>query len=70
VIVPEPAHPQALPPLHRPTAAQPEPELIQVRIGSVEVRASIPPPAPLPAPVQQGFDDYAAVRSYAGWEKA
>jgi hypothetical protein len=70
VIVPEQAHPQTLPQLHRPSASQPEPDLIQVHIGSLEVRASTPPPAPLPAPVLQGFDDYAAVRSYAGWEKA
>jgi hypothetical protein len=65
VIMPEPARPQALPPLHRPAAA--EPDSIQVRIGAVEVRATTPPPAPPPAPVPQGFDDYSAVRSYAGW---
>jgi hypothetical protein len=70
MIVSEQAPPQTSPPLRRPIAPQPEPHLIQVRIGSVEVRASTPPPASLPAPVQQGFDDYAAVRSYAGWEKA
>jgi hypothetical protein len=67
VIVPELAQAKALPPLRRPAAA--EPESVQVRIGSVEVRAATPP-APPSAPAPQGFDDYAAVRSYTGWERA
>jgi hypothetical protein len=65
VIRPEQAQ-QAVPTLllQRP-AARPEP--IHVRIGTVEVRATTPPPAPPSAPASQGFDDYASIRTYADW---
>jgi len=72
VIVPEQVQPQVSPPPRRPAASQPEPDSIQVRIGAVEVRATsatTPPPAPQPTSAPQGFDDYAAVRSYAGWAR-
>jgi hypothetical protein len=66
VVRPEPARPAVLTPmLQRPTERL-EREPIHVRIGTVEVRATTPPAPPL-APVPQGFDDYAALRSYAGW---
>src|SRR6185436_11287 len=46
---------------------------IHIRIGTVEVQAP-PPEPPLPpgpaAPTNQGFEDYAALRTYAGWEGA
>ncbi|MBA2714809.1 MAG: hypothetical protein H0U55_14790 [Rubrobacteraceae bacterium] len=45
-----------------------EPGPIQVHIGTVEVRASTPPPAPRQPPEPGGFDGYLAVRTYAGWE--
>jgi hypothetical protein len=67
VVRPEPARPAGLTPmLQRPTE-RPEREPIHVRIGTVEVRATTPAPAPPLAPVPQGFDDYAAIRCYAGW---
>jgi len=66
VIRPEPA---ALPSLLQRPTAQAEGDSIHVRIGTVEVRATTPPPAPSPAPAPQGFGDYAAVRSYVGWER-
>jgi hypothetical protein len=48
---------------------------VQVRIGTIEVRANTPPvtppPAPRPAaPVPGGFEDYAMIRSYTGWERS
>ena len=69
VIRPEPAQPAELAPLLRRPTAQPEQDSIHVRIGTVEVRASVPPPAPPPAPLHQGFEDYAMIRSYVGWER-
>jgi hypothetical protein len=69
VIRPEPAHPAVLPPLLQRANTPPERESIHVRIGTVEVRATTPPPASPPAPQHQGFDDYAMIRSYMGWER-
>jgi hypothetical protein len=66
VIRPEQA---ALPSLLQRPTAQAEGDSIHVRIGTMEVRATTPPPAPSPAPAPQGFGDYAAVRSYVGWER-
>jgi hypothetical protein len=47
---------------------------VQVRIGTVEVRAVTPPTTPPPdprpaAPAPGGFDDYAMIRSYVSWER-
>jgi hypothetical protein len=48
------------------TPAEPRP--VQVRIGTIEVRATTPPaPTPRPATTPQGFDDYALVRNYVNW---
>jgi hypothetical protein len=51
----------------------PVPQPTQVRIGTIEVRATTPPatptPAPQSAPVPTGFDDYTMIRSYKGWER-
>lgn len=55
---------------YEPTTAQPESGPIQVRIGTVEVRASTPPAASRQTPEPQGFDAYAAMRTYTGWEGA
>jgi hypothetical protein len=56
-----------------PTAVSSKTQPIHVRIGTIEVRASTPPPARLPAtpaaPLPSGFEDYALIRSYAGWER-
>lgn len=47
-----------------------EPRPIQVRIGTIEVRASTPPPpAPPRAPTPHGFDDYVLLRNYVSWER-
>jgi hypothetical protein len=45
------------------------PQPIQVRIGTIEVRATTPPTTPPPAPAPHGFDDYATIRSYMSWER-
>ena len=45
----------------------PSPE-ITVRIGTIEVRATGAPPAPAPAPATQGFDAFARIRRYQGWD--
>jgi hypothetical protein len=52
-------------------AAAPEPSL-DVRIGTIEIRAAAPPPPPAPPPPvapeppqPSGFDDYVQLRSYA-----
>lgn len=55
-------------------AMPPEPRPIQVRIGTVEVRATTPPPSPpspppASAPVSRGFDDYVHIRTYVNWER-
>ena len=48
------------------TPAEPRP--IQVRIGTIEVRATTPPAPPKPpVPTPQGFDDYAPLRNYLTW---
>lgn len=72
------------PPLIRPARTQPpmfpepaetavtrsESRSIQVRIGTIEVRATTPPPpAPPAAPTPQGFDDYTLIRNYVSWER-
>jgi hypothetical protein len=45
-----------------------EPRPIQVRIGTIEVRATTPPAPPKPpGPTPQGFDDYAQLRNYLTW---
>lgn len=50
------------------TVAPAEPPTIQVRIGTIEVRATTPPaPSPPPVVASQGFDDYMLVRSYKNW---
>jgi len=49
------------------------PPPVQVRIGTVEVRALTPPTTPPPGPqpagdsAPGGFDDYAMIRSYVSW---
>lgn len=57
------------PPETSPTAgdAVPPPH-ITVRIGTIEVRAAVAPPAPAPAPVPQGFEAFARLRRYQGWD--
>jgi hypothetical protein len=51
----------------------PAPQPTQVRIGTIEVRATTqpaaPPPASQTAPVPTGFEDYAMIRSYRSWER-
>ena len=57
--------------LEKPGAPPP----VQVRIGTVEVRAvtplATPPPGPQPPgdTAPGGFDDYALIRSYVSWER-
>jgi hypothetical protein len=48
-------------------AVRPDRGPVQVRIGTVEVRASTPPATGHP-PGPHGFDGYLAMRTYAGWE--
>jgi hypothetical protein len=50
-----------------PADVPPERGPVQVRIGTVEVRASTPPAIGQP-PESHGFDGYLAMRTYAGWE--
>jgi hypothetical protein len=59
------------PTLAEPAATPSEPPSIQVRIGTIEVRATTPPapPVPAPAPTSQGFDDYVLVRTYMNREQ-
>jgi hypothetical protein len=49
------------------------PQPIQVRIGTIEVRANTPPDAPPPEPRlaqgPSGFDGYTMIRSYMSWER-
>lgn len=46
-----------------------ESRLVQVRIGTIEVRATRPPERPPGcAPEPQGFAAYTAIRTYRGWE--
>jgi hypothetical protein len=71
IIKPAPAseRPFALPTMMGPTVTPSEPRPIQVRIGTIEVRATTPPaPTPPPAPKPQGFDNYLALRTYANRE--
>jgi hypothetical protein len=48
----------------RPTRTEPVP--VQVRIGTVEVRAAAPP-APAGGQPRPGFGEYRSMRAYAGW---
>jgi hypothetical protein len=78
---PAPAEIRPLIPFLTPPAAPmssasspPLPTAIEVRIGSIEIRAdSTPPPRPaiLPAPAAptSGFDQYRAIRTYRGWSR-
>jgi hypothetical protein len=66
-----------LEPVTGPTTGLPAdlPRPVQIRIGAVEVRATVPPP-PVPALAAagprrsraRGFDEYRSVRSHAGWD--
>ncbi len=51
-----------------PAIPRPEPRPIQVRIGTIEVRATTPPISRPPTPAPQGFDDYVQIRTYVNWE--
>lgn len=43
---------------------------VQVRIGTIEVRATTPsPPAQAPVQTPKGFDDYGLVRNYINWKE-
>jgi hypothetical protein len=59
--------------LGKPSGTPSVPQPIQVRIGTVEVRATTPPAAPPPAPQPaqgpSGFDGYTMIRSYMSWER-
>lgn len=71
IIEPAPTseRPFALPTMTEPAVTPSEPRPIQVRIGTIEVRATTPPaPTPPPAPKHQGFDDYLALRTYVNRE--
>jgi hypothetical protein len=67
---PEARHAARMPPLTRKVPGPPP--HIEVRIGSVEVRA-VPPPTPLEARLPEeptrfeGFDDYRGLRNYFQW---
>lgn len=71
VITPAPVQSPMFPIPAEPTVSPSEPCSIQVRIGTIEVKASTPPspPVPPPAPTPQGFDDYALLRNYVNWER-
>jgi hypothetical protein len=63
-----------LPRIVKPALPESNKSEVQVRIGTVEVRAAAPPPQP-PAisasrskPKPQGFDEYRHIRSYLSWE--
>lgn len=62
VLMASPAQPAAL------AAADPEPRPVEVRIGSIEVRAAAPqkpqPQARATAPVESGFGAYVRMRTY------
>ncbi len=47
------------------------PQVIEVRIGTIEIQATpLPPPATPPSePMPQGFDEYLLVRTYVNWER-
>lgn len=73
---PAPTLPPALPDLS-PSTASPVPQrVVQVQIGTVEIRAHptpplsspLPPPTPTP-PMPQGFDDYVLIRNYINPER-
>jgi hypothetical protein len=49
----------------RAAPSAPEPPSVQVRIGTVEVRATPPPAAATPP--AQGFGEYRSMRAYLGW---
>jgi len=70
VIKPAPIQSQlpTFPASEKPAGTQAEPRPIQVRIGTIEVRATTPPPpAPPPTPAPQGFGDYVLLRNYVNW---
>lgn len=57
------------PMLAEPAIIPSEPRPIQVRIGTIEVRATTPPPPAPPSPsAPQGFDEYVRIRTYVNWE--
>ena len=62
-VAPEPLPPAAVE-ANGSRAAPATPAPVQVRIGTVEVRAA-PPPAPAGRP--PGFEEYRSMRTYAGW---
>jgi hypothetical protein len=66
-----PARPE-LPTPVRPPAPSPvsnAPTGVSVRIGTVEVRMTAPPAPPVPPPADDGFDEYARLRSFVFWEE-
>jgi len=75
--VPPVLRPAPLPPVANASEAAPtqkSEKQVEVKIGTIEIRAAAPPPAPqAPEPVAarnqpvEGFDDYRAVRQYAAW---
>lgn len=68
MIRPAPIHSSTFTASDKSTDTSTESRAIQVRIGTIEVRATTPPaPAPPRAPTPQGFDDYAPVRTYLTW---
>lgn len=70
IIRPAPTQPPMFPAPVELAITPSEPRSIQVRIGTIEVRATTPPsPAPLPAPTPRGFGDYALVRNYVNWDR-
>jgi hypothetical protein len=62
--------PSPVPPASVGSATTPESRPVQVHIGTIEVRATTPPPvpAPQPPPAPQGFDDYVHIRTYRNWD--
>jgi hypothetical protein len=70
LIRPAPVEPPRFAAPAGPARSHSEPCPIQVRIGTIEVRATTPSaPAPPPAPTPQGFDEYAQVRNYLTWRQ-
>jgi hypothetical protein len=65
----EPERPRAEP-RSRPAAAHPEPQEAAIRIGTVEVVVSTPPPTPPPAPTVAVAPPYAAGRLARGYSSS